>query len=106
MRSSSMARSTGLSVKQRQDRRDAISCSRAAVLNFPGGSHVSSLLNVLYRDISSSIAVTRTASRGQTASQCPHKIESSPETTAFPSLSEIVPVGQTVTHNPQPLHRS
>jgi hypothetical protein len=102
MRSSSRARSTGWSVKQRQDRREAISCTKTDVSYFPGGSHFSSVVKVLYRDISSSIAVTRIASRGHTAAQCPQKIDSPPETAAFPSMSEMVPVGQMVTHNPQP----
>ena len=106
MRSSSIARCTGWSVKQRQDRRDAISCTKTDVLYFQGGSHCLSVVKVLYCDISSSIAVTWIASWGHTASQCPQEIDSPPETAAFPSIREMVPVGQTVTHSPQPLQRS
>jgi hypothetical protein len=64
------------------------------------------VVNVLYCDISLSISWIRIASRGHTASQCPQKIDSPPEAVALSSLSEIVPVGQTVTHKPQPLQRS
>jgi len=105
-RSSSMARSTDWPVKLRQDRREAISCTKAALLYFPGGSYCFSAAKVLYCDISSSMARTWTAPSGHIASQCPQEIDSLPEAAAFPSMSEMVPVGQTVTHNPQPLQRS
>jgi hypothetical protein len=50
--------------------------------------------------------MTRIAAWGHTASQCPQEIDSPPVTEAIPSTSEMVPVGQTVMHNPQPLQSS
>jgi hypothetical protein len=54
--------------------------------------------------VSLSIAVTRIASTGQTATQCPQDRDLPPDTTAFPFCRERVPDGQTLTQRPHPTH--
>src|SRR5271157_2030122 len=103
-RSSRMFLSTGLSLKLRQERREAISCTRRPASSWP--CVIQSLSIRKDENCSGSKVVTRTAPTGHTATQCPQLIDFFPVTQALPSTMESVSYGQTFTHRPQPVHFS